>query len=511
MKPVNFLFPFCALPGHCSPTWHDNDGLTVGTSSGSVHGKIDASSPDVRQFLGIPFAKPPLDELRFAPPEPLDSSAASDSIEATELPPSCMQFLGTGPNVYNREILEFGLQGLNKTGSITEDCLTLSVWAPKDVDKKKKLPILMYVYGGGFQTGGQDVPYQIPTQLVQSSQEVIVVSFNYRLNIFGYPNAGGIEPTSQNVGFLDQRLAVEWVRDNIAEFGGDASRIVLWGQSAGSMSVYSYAFAYYDDPIISGFICDSGVSQDAASAPPTTNFTFVASQLGCSDQSATDELACMRKLPADTIENFLANYSNTQAQPALRFWPIPDNKTLPYNFTDRTRNGQGPSIPGIIGTNAQDGTPFAPYNPSGPNTTLAELARLTTFFCPSTYAIHLRQQAGLDTFSYFYAGNFSNISPAPWLGAYHSSELPLIFGTHPDFRGESTEFEWETSRAMQEAWVAFAAAGAEGLMGTGWQEYGQLGEDVVRNFGNASTGEAAGNIAMGWSEGKCQGAMVKMD
>lgn len=511
MKPVNFFLPFCALPGHCSPTWHDNDGLTVDTSSGSVHGKIDSSAPDVRQFLGIPFAKPPVDDLRFAPPEPLDSSAASNSIEATQLPPSCMQYLGTGPSVYTREILEFNLQGLNTTGSITEDCLTLSVWAPKGVNKHEPLPVLVYLYGGGFQSGGQDVPYQIPTQLVQSSQEVIVVSFNYRLNIFGFPNAGGLEPTSQNVGYLDTRLAVEWVRDNIANFGGDTSRMVLWGQSAGSMSVYSYAYAYYGDPIISGFICDSGVPQDTASAPPTTNFTFVASQLGCSDLSSTEELACMRKLPAETIENFLANYSNTQAQPALRFWPVPDNTTLPYNFTDRIMTGESPSIPGIIGSNAQDGVPFAPYNPSGPNTTAAELARLSTFFCPATHQIQLRQQAGLETFSYFYGGNFSNISPKPWMGAYHSGELPLIFGTHSDFRAESTEFEQETSQAMQEAWVAFAAGGAEVLRSTGWQAYGQLGEDVVRNFGNASTGEAVGDIAMGWSEGRCQGAMVKME
>lgn len=511
MKPTSIFFPLCALPGYCSPTWHDNNGLTVSTSSGTIHGKIDSSSPDVRQFLGIPFAQPPLGDLRFAPPEPLDGSAAAESVEATQLPPSCMQFLGTGPSVYTRQVLEFGLQGLNTTGSIDEDCLTLSVWAPKNVHKREPLPVLVYVYGGGFSTGGQDVPYQIPTQLVQSSQDVIVVSFNYRLNIFGYPNAAGIGPTSQNVGLLDQRLAVEWVRDNIGSFGGDPSRMVLWGQSAGASSVSYYVFAYYEDPIISGFVLDSGTAKDATSAPSTTNFTFVASRLGCSDLSPTDELTCMRALPAETLETFLANYSNTQTQPALRFGPVPDNVTLPYSFTDRAQTGKLPSIPGIIGTNAQDGVPFAPYNASGPNATAAELARLSTFFCPSTYQISLRQQAGLTTFSYLYGGNFSNISPAPWLGAYHSGELPLIFDTHGDFRGESTAFEEDTSMAMQSAWVAFAKGGADGLIGTGWEPYEELGEQVVRNFGNATTGLAAGNVGMAWSEGRCEGAMVKMD
>jgi carboxylesterase type B len=511
MKAFNLILPICASPGFCSPTWWDQDGLTVSTSSGTVHGRIDASAPDVRQFLGVPFAQPPLGDLRFAPPQPLNSSATAGFVEATQLPPSCMQFLGTGPSVYTREILEFNLQGLNTTGSISEDCLTLAVWAPKAVDKSKPLPVLIYVYGGGFSTGGIDVPYQIPTQLVQSSQDVIVVSFNYRLNIFGYPNAAGIGPTSQNVGLLDQRAAVEWTQANIASFGGDPDRMVLWGQSAGASSVEYYVYAYYDDPIISGFVSDSGTAVDATGVPPTTNFTFVASQLGCADLSPDDELSCMRGLPASAIENFLANYSNTQAQPPLGFRPVPDNVTVPFSLTDRARTGKIPSIPGIIGTNAQDGVPFATYNPDGPNTTAAELARLSSFFCPSTYQIQLRQQAGLgeQTFSYFYGGNFSNIAPKPWMGAYHSGELPLIFGTDGDFRGPSTDFEEQTSRAMQKAYVAFAAGGAEGLRATGWMPYTKLGEDVVRNFGNATTGEAVGDIAMSWSEGRCAGSKVR--
>jgi carboxylesterase type B len=287
--------------------------------------------------------------------------------------------------------------------------------------------------------------------------------------------------------------------------------MVLWGQSAGASSVEYYVYAYYDDPIISGFVSDSGTAVDATGVPPTTNFTFVASQLGCADLSPDDELSCMRGLPASAIENFLANYSNTQAQPPLGFRPVPDNVTVPFSLTDRARTGKIPSIPGIIGTNAQDGVPFATYNPDGPNTTAAELTRLSSFFCPSTYQIQLRQQAGLgeQTFSYFYGGNFSNIAPKPWMGAYHSGELPLIFGTDGDFRGPSTDFEEQTSRAMQKAYVAFAAGGAEGLRATGWMPYTKLGEDVVRNFGNATTGEAVGDIAMSWSEGRCAGSKVR--
>lgn len=107
--------------------------------------------------------------------------------------------------------------------------------------------------------------------------------------------------------------------------------------------------------------------------------------------------------------------------------------------------------------------PFAPYSPSGPDPELAEQALLATFFCPATESARLRQQTDRATYRYVYAGNWTNLSPAPWLGAFHSSELPMLFGTHLNFRGESTELEYETSHAMQDAWAAFARDGARGL------------------------------------------------
>lgn len=148
--------------------------------------------------------------------------------------------------------------------------------------------------------------------------------------------------------------------------------------------------------------------------------------------------------------------------------------------------------------------PFAPYNPSGPDPALAEQALLRTFFCPATESARLRQQTGLDTYRYLYAGNWTNLSPAPWLGAFHSAELPMLFGTHPNFRGESTELEYETSHAMQDAWVAFAREGVRGLQGEGWKEYEAVGEGTVREFGD---GVAAKDVSIAELEGKCDGAV----
>jgi carboxylesterase type B len=284
----------------------DADDLTVQTSSGLVYGNKDSRYPNVRQFLGIPFAQPPTGQLRFAAPQPLPASASKKVIQNTQLPPSCMQYLNTvTPGVYVSQILEFGLQGKNGTGDISEDCLTLSVWAPSSNSGNNQtckstelLPVIIWIYGGGFSTGGQDVPYQIPSQWIERTQDHIVVSINYRVNIFGFPNAAGL--TDQNVGLLDQRAAVEWVRDNIVRFGGDPSRMLLHGQSAGAASVDYYNYAYPKDPIVSAFAMDSGTAMIGITTDDTqhTNFTYVASQLGCANSSSSAaELACVRKIP----------------------------------------------------------------------------------------------------------------------------------------------------------------------------------------------------------------------
>jgi len=144
-----------------------NASLTVKTTSGRVHGKIDAAQPDVRQFLGIPFAQPPVGDLRWLAPQPL--SQPEQEIEATELGPSCLQFLNNNDsNVYTQQVLEYNLQGLNRTGDVSEDCLRLSVYAPAEKKHRscdngkekwygrggkaeaKGLPVLIYFYGGAF-------------------------------------------------------------------------------------------------------------------------------------------------------------------------------------------------------------------------------------------------------------------------------------------------------------------------------------------------------------------------
>jgi carboxylesterase type B len=194
--------------------------------------------------------------------------------------------------------------------------------------------------------GGMDVPAQIPTQWVQRTQDHIVLSFNYRVNIFGFPNAPGLD--DQNVGLLDQRRAVEWTKDNIAAFGGDPERIIIWGQSAGSISVDYYSFVYPEDPIAAGMSLDSGTAfTDITSVDKSqSNFTFVAEKLGCSgfDSDSSALLKCMRGVDALKIGDFIADYAMSAQQPGIGFLPVRDDKTVFTNYTERMLQGKQAKI-----------------------------------------------------------------------------------------------------------------------------------------------------------------------
>lgn len=335
-----------------------------------------------------------------------------------------------------------------------EDCLQLAIWTPATATTESKLPVIIFLTGGGYMTGGIDIPMQMPANWVHRSQKHIVVTTNYRLNIFGYPHARGLNG-STNYGNQDQRVAVEWVSENIWAFGGDASKITLWGQSAGSTSTDEYLFAWYENPLIQGAITTSGSSLEYLARPDDSgaNFTFVAKSLGCNFTDAALELQCMRRLPMHRIEHFIGQYSDNGTSPALDFTRQIDNLFDYTNYTHRYLNNQVAKVPRMLSTAAREGASLvsAPLQNYTEGPSYDRLWNKTvSIVCAGYETCQNRLEHGMVTYRSQWAGNFSNISPVSWLGAYHSSDLYMLFGSYGVLSEASSAVEVETSHKMQD-------------------------------------------------------------
>ncbi|KAI5358399.1 Putative carboxylesterase, type B, carboxylesterase type B, active, alpha/Beta hydrolase [Septoria linicola] len=246
-----------AVRGVASSSGHDNGlhGLPlIKTSSGFVQGHAALNRSSVVEYLGIKYAHPANGSLRFAPPEAYKSNTV---IEASSLSPDCPANIAPVVNyppltAPDSSVLQKFLFQNNKHMQ-SEDCLSLNIWTKSPGRVKKSRAVLLFDHGGRFQIPGSNSPFYNGHYLADE-EDVVVVTFNKRESILGYPGA------TPNLGLLDFRLVVEWVRDNIAHFGGDVHRITIWGQSAGGVAVDTYAYAYAKHPVVAGIIADSGLA-----------------------------------------------------------------------------------------------------------------------------------------------------------------------------------------------------------------------------------------------------------
>ncbi len=223
------------------------------------------------------------------------------------------------------------------------------------------------------------------SRFTDDTQEIIAEPvYSYRLNIFGYPNAAALDGRNLNPGLLDQRKAVEWTYNNIAAFGGNPERMILFGQSAGGMAVDKYAYAYPEDPIVKGFIAQSGTASGGASNDPTnSNFTYLASQVGCSSINKDEIFSCMQRANATAIIEVLNKYNATaNGGRSLSFAPSPDNSTSFSNYTDRQLRGRFAKLPTILSQVDNEGASLVAYNPAGPNQTAVDAFTRNIATCP---------------------------------------------------------------------------------------------------------------------------------
>ncbi|KAH7075741.1 Alpha/Beta hydrolase protein [Paraphoma chrysanthemicola] len=452
------------------PAGQEHNGLLVKTDLFAVRGVIWPNSSDVRFFGGVPYAEPPIGEARFRPP--ITKRPTDQTINASWFGPSCIQYSNGQATVYSQYLKGFLLTP-GQTQS--EDCLTLNIWAPKA--SAKKLPVMIWIHGGGFTSGGAASPYKYGDRLAKD-QNVIVVAINYRVNIFGYPNAAALDGRHLNPGLLDHRKAVEWVFNHISAFGGDPDRMTLFGQSAGAMGVDKYAYAWPTDPIVKAFIAQSGTASSGNSNDPiNSNFTYVASQLGCSSPSKDEEFACMQKKDATAIIEVYNKYNaSANGGRSLSFNPSPDGITSFSNYTDRQVRGLFAKLPIIIAQVDNEGASLVAFSPAGPNQTAVDAFTRNIATCPGAQAALARKNFGVPVWRTRYFGEWPNLNPFPWLRAYHSSDIPMVFGTS-NLLGPDTPTEAATSKYIQDAWAAFARDPEKGLV---WPKYDPTADTLIK-------------------------------
>jgi para-nitrobenzyl esterase len=467
------------------------------TQSGVVIGSTTADA--VNEFLGVPYAAPPVGELRWRPPKPYGLFPGF-LLEATQFGSECTQPGGIG----------------------SEDCLFLNVYTPANQPLqtyRRGLPVMVWIHGGGLRRGGSN-PYD-PTRLV--NEGMIVVTINYRLGYLGFFANPAIDVEGHlngNYGLMDQQLALKWVRDNIRGFGGAPDRVTIFGQSGGGQSVYSQLASPLAGGLFQRAIAESGsylsfqdyfdliVPLAAAETTGTAGVpsgVAISDSVGCTDQTAS----CVRAVPAATMV--------AQEPPTL--YPFIDGTLLTQTLGAAFTSGQFNRVAVLTGTNHDEWRYFVAlqYDLSGnPILTAAQYAAAITAFwgpalqptllslypyasypnggealgtlgsdgvfsCPARNAI---QSLSRFVTTYAYEFNDENAPPPQSsfgglltfpLGAYHTSELQYLFRS-ANFFGLPTAplsaAQQQLSDTMIHYWTRFAKTGDPNSPGEpAWSPY----------------------------------------
>jgi para-nitrobenzyl esterase len=461
----------------------------IPTDKGPVRG---VETPLVKEYLGIPYAAPPVADLRWQPPQP--ATRWRTPLGATHFGNHCPQ-----------------LESVFGSASTNEDCLYLNVYAPNNGPGRghaKRLPVMFWIHGGGLTVGESD-DYD-PVRLVE--QGVVVVTINYRLGVLGFlahPSLTAEAGASGNYGLMDQQAALRWVSRNIAKFGGDPGNVTIFGQSAGGLSVH----AQLASPLAAGLF-DRAIAQSGAYALALPSLSKAeasgsdfAADVGCSDQN----LACLRAVPVATL---LAK----QPTRAGEIVPNVDGRVLTQTIEQALASGEFNRVPVVEGSTHDEFSIFYklyvedafgvvppffyttvvsilvqalglepdpgavltqyPLSAYQGNVGLAVTAIATDaiFACPAR-----RVDQTLSQYVPTYAYEF-NDQHAPQLfvppasipyGAYHASELQYLFdsttlGGHAPLSPDQENL----AAAMVSYWTHFSAAGDPNSPGTPfWPSY----------------------------------------
>jgi para-nitrobenzyl esterase len=450
----------------------------VKTANGVLEGTTEP--PGIRAFKGIPFAEPPVDDLRWKAPQPVKNWKGVRKADA--FGPRCMQ-----ASMFSDMIF--------RSNGMGEDCLYLSVWTPAK-SAGERLPVLVYIYGGGFQAGDSSEGRYDGESLARKG--IVYVGVNYRLGVFGFFSHPELTRESShhasgNYGLLDQAEALHWVRKNIAAFGGDPNKITIGGESAGSFSVSALMASPLSRDLIAGAIGESGAFfGQTLRARPLAKAEEDGAEFASS--SGAGSLAALRAMPADQLMQVAS-----KAGP-MRFAPIADGYFFPESPAAIYSAGKQSHIPLLAGWNADEATAqvlFAKEKPTPENFAKqlqtsfgADAPEAMKMYRASTPEEALQsakdlagdqfiafgtwkwlevqnQTGGKPVYRYFFTrarppqpGAMVNGVPATQLGATHSSEIEYALGN----LGYNKVYAWtpedqKVSEQMQTYWANFVKKG----------------------------------------------------
>ncbi len=443
----------------------------VRTASGLVEGRMSADGT-VRIFEGIPYAAPPVGNLRWKPPQPVP---AWDGVrEAAAFGDHCVQ-----GNIYGD--INFRDRGPS------EDCLYLNVWTPaKSADAN--LPVMVWIHGGGFAAGSASVGREDGEMLAKKG--VVVVSMNYRLGIFGFFSYPALAKESRdnasgNYGLLDQVAALQWVQKNIAAFGGNPHNVTIFGESAGSFSVS----ALIASPLARGLF-ERAIGESGAFLGKTPAMKSLAESEADGEKFAesigVNSLDALRAMPAEQLLAAAMKYDIT------RFWPSVDGYFLPEDPHAIYASGKQSHVPLLAGWNKDEGnyrTIFQKADPTAANFVAGAHAlfggnadEFLRLYPAATDAEAMRSAQDLsgDQFIAFgawkwmemqrttgestvYRYEFEDAPPQPAgepsQGAYHSAEIEFVFEALPSIKLPWRPGDEKLSELMSSYWTNFAKTG----------------------------------------------------
>jgi len=372
---------------------------------------------------------------------------------------------------------------------MSEDCLTLNIWTKPQTGESKKA-VLAWVHGGGYVEGSSFVPWY-NGQFIADEEDVVVVTMNYRLSIFGFPG----NPTSTaNLGLLDQRMALKWIQNNIGKFGGDPDRITLFGQSAGGGSVDYYSYAWIDNPIVKGFILQSGttaVLPQLTKAEASTYWFNTSAAVGCGNSSSDHDqvFECMQHKPATEILSALP-FVGVGVSP-FPYNPTVDEVLVFSSYGER----EAANLPILVGNTDFEAGVYRLLAPTVPENQW-HIVNQGMFVCPAAARASSGVLQGTPTWRFRYFAEFPELrlTTNPPSGAWHTSEVPVLFGSTSATTMPTTPEIFTIGKYMRGAWAAFAKDPVNGLTKyeDGWPKYNPIDRTLIRIGFNNTIGSNLG-------------------